>query len=78
MKSSLILYASVFATLVHAAEPNSYFRSGSGVPLDDRVALPDDIESDSALLWRTPLASGHSSPPTGLRVKEIPCYFRDS
>jgi len=62
MKWSLILYASVFATLVQAAEPNSYFRSGSGVPLDDRVALPDDIESDSALLWRTPLASGHSSP----------------
>jgi len=44
-----------------AAEP-SYFRDTYGVVADAAGPAPSQIDSDDAVVWRTPLAPGHSSP----------------
>lgn len=45
-----------------AAEPSVFFRGTAGVATNDAAALPEQVDSDDVVLWRTPLASGHSSP----------------
>lgn len=42
-------------------EKISYFRNDGGVAAEDRQPLPERLD-DSALVWRLPLASGHSTP----------------
>lgn len=40
----------------------SYFRRLSGVPADDTHPLPADLGAEKVLVWRRPLAPGHSTP----------------
>lgn len=42
-------------------EEISYFRYDGGVAAEDRQPLPDRLD-ESTLVWRVPLASGHSTP----------------
>lgn len=49
------------ATLVQG-ETNTYFRVDRGLADRDERSLPDDLSAKQTLLWRTPLAPGHSSP----------------
>lgn len=49
-------------TSIHGAEPATYFRSRGGLPADDQVPLPENLEDAKALLWRVPIATGHSTP----------------
>ncbi|MBL9082737.1 MAG: PQQ-binding-like beta-propeller repeat protein [Planctomycetales bacterium] len=59
----LLLVLAPAALSLSAAEPSVYFRSNSGIAAADAVRLPaEEVESDDVVLWRTPLASGHSSP----------------
>src|SRR6478609_7416340 len=44
------------------AESPAYFRAGGGIAADDAVPLPETIDDDKSLLWKTPLAPGHSTP----------------
>src|SRR6059036_3714311 len=47
--------------LANAAEPSlKYFRSDSGISASS--ALPEDVNAQNALRWRTALDSGHSTP----------------
>ena len=52
----------VAASASFAAEPTAYFRDTYGVAADDAIALPEQVDSDDVVVWRTPLAKGHSSP----------------
>lgn len=45
-----------------AEEPPTWFRADQGVARDDALALPVDLASPAALVWRTPLGAGHSTP----------------
>lgn len=40
----------------------SYFRLDRGLAADDSRPLPDNLESDESLAWKTPLPPGHSTP----------------
>lgn len=44
------------------AESPTYFRAGGGIAADDNAPLPEKIDDEKALLWKTPLAPGHSTP----------------
>jgi outer membrane protein assembly factor BamB len=58
LQGFLVLVAALPAA---AAEP-SYFRDTFGVVADSAGPAPADIESESAVVWKVPLAPGHSSP----------------
>ena len=40
----------------------SYYRKEGGNTVDDGQSLPSSFDSKEGYLWRTPLASGHSTP----------------
>ena len=48
--------------LLPAEEKVSFFRRHSGVATDDARRLPTDFHSKKNLVWRQPLARGHSTP----------------
>lgn len=68
MTMSKYWFPSITALLVislsptFAAESDVYFRSDSGIAADDKTPLVEAVDSDDAILWKTPLAPGHSSP----------------
>lgn len=45
-----------------AADGPTFFRADQGLAADDKAPLPDDFSDPKALVWRQPLAPGHSSP----------------
>ena len=49
------------ATKIFAESP-AYFRAGGGIAADDAAPLPEKIDEHKSLLWKTPLAPGHSTP----------------
>ncbi|MCE9603709.1 MAG: PQQ-binding-like beta-propeller repeat protein [Planctomycetia bacterium] len=53
----IVLFAASFA---QAAEPAAYFRADAGVAADSKPLV--EKFDDSTLLWRQPLAPGHSTP----------------
>jgi outer membrane protein assembly factor BamB len=60
--SSLLLAAAVLSTTsLPAAEPVAFFRADHGIA-DAAGPLPEAIDSADALLWKVPLAAGHSTP----------------
>ena len=69
-----VAYVVVTCTLVGLlaasvrAESNSYFRRAGGVAANDGEPLPENLASKDNLVWRQPLAPGHSTP----------CVFGDS
>src|SRR5262245_3772647 len=44
-----------------AAEPGAFFRAGFGI-VDDAGTLPEEVDSGDAIVWKVPLAKGHSTP----------------
>jgi outer membrane protein assembly factor BamB len=50
-----------FASAIGLPQEVSYFRQDHGVAKGNQ-ALPEDFKQGAKQLWRTPLASGHSSP----------------
>ena len=44
------------------AEELDYFRADRGLAIDDKTPLPDKFDDPSQLVWRVPLAPGHSTP----------------
>jgi outer membrane protein assembly factor BamB len=59
---SLLALSTTFAAApIIAAEP-SYFRDTFGVVGDAAGPAPEQIDSDDAIVWKVPLAPGHSSP----------------
>ena len=61
MRWMVLLLLSAIGSPLCAAEP-AYFRAGGGVAANDAAPLPEKIDAESSLLWRAPLASGHSTP----------------
>jgi len=60
--ASTALFISLSGVVVAvAAEPPTFFRDDHGV-VDAAGALPTEVDSADAVLWRVPLAKGHSSP----------------
>lgn len=62
---SYVLASAMFFTLTSsatfAAEPVAFFRAGYGV-VDSAGSLPETIVSADGLIWKTPVAAGHSTP----------------
>lgn len=58
----LLIPLVVAAPAVSLAESPAYFRAGGGIAADDAQPLPEKIDDEKALLWKTPLAPGHSTP----------------
>jgi outer membrane protein assembly factor BamB len=56
-----LLLALTLATVL-PADDWSRFRGGNGVGVVDNANPPVDFSDPTALLWRTPLPAGHSSP----------------
>lgn len=61
LRSIAFPLALLIASSALAAEPVAFFRAGSGV-VDSAGSLPETIGTADALVWKTPLAAGHSSP----------------
>ena len=65
---SITLNASLVTTLLLLTATNAalaqthYFRSDNGLAQDDNAELPSDFGDEEALVWKTELDSGHSSP----------------
>lgn len=61
--ASLMLVCSAFASVTNADDARwSRFRGESGSGIADDAPLPAEFGPEKNLLWKTPLASGHSSP----------------
>lgn len=56
-----LLIAVMFVGPGAAAEPAAYFRAEHGV-IDKAGTLPEAVDSAEAILWRVPIAKGHSTP----------------
>jgi outer membrane protein assembly factor BamB len=57
-----IVLSSLTATQVLAAEPVTFFRADLGLANNDARPLPEQLDSAAVVVWREPLAPGHSSP----------------
>ena len=62
MFQAVVGCTALFAVSALSAEPVTYFRADRGVAVEDVRPLPENIDSDDAILWRQPLAKGHSTP----------------
>jgi outer membrane protein assembly factor BamB len=58
---ALVLVTLVGCTAVFADDP-CFFRSDRGLAADDTRSLPERFDSSRVLVWRQPLAPGHSTP----------------
>lgn len=56
-----LLIVATIATSALAAEPVAYFRAEQGV-VDGAGTLPEAVDSGEAIVWRVPIAKGHSTP----------------
>lgn len=57
---TIVIVLSVVPSL--AAEPVTFFRADRGLADDDGKPLPEQLDSAAVVVWREPLAPGHSSP----------------
>src|SRR4051812_6977923 len=58
----VIILSAVSALPSLSAEPSNFFRADHGLANNDGKPLPEQLDTAAVVVWREPLAPGHSSP----------------